>query len=84
MRRRVDPGPLDDGPDRGRGEIIRADRGEGAAVAADRGPDGLDDPGVAERSMEVAAHAPDRMGRSAWPTAAVGDAAASPSGMIAP
>ena len=39
-----------------RREVIGADRRQRAAVAADRRPDGLDDPGVAERAVKVASH----------------------------
>ena len=50
-------GAVDDGPDRGGGEVVGADPGERAAVAPDRRSDGLDDPGLAQGSVEVAGHA---------------------------
>ncbi len=57
IERRVDPGAIDDGPQHGGGEVVRPDGGEGAAVAADRRADGLDDPGIAQRTMQVSGHA---------------------------
>ena len=54
--RGVDADPLDEGGEHRRREIVRPDGRERAAIAPDRGPDGLDDPCVAERSMEVSGH----------------------------
>ena len=54
--RRVDAGAVDDrAQDDGR-EVVRADARERAAVAADRRADGLDDPGLADRSVRVSRH----------------------------
>ena len=53
------PAPLDDRPDHDRGEVVGADARQGAAVAADRRPDGLDDPGLAQGSVQVSGHAAD-------------------------
>ena len=55
----VDPGPVDDRADDDGGEVVGADGRERAAVAPDRGADGVDDPGLAEGSVEVSGHAPD-------------------------
>ena len=54
--RRVDPGPLDDGTQDRRGEVVRADARQRAAVASDRGADRLDDPGLTKRAMQVSGH----------------------------
>ena len=57
--RRVDAGPVDDGAQDERGEVVRPDAGERAAVAADRRADGLDDPGLAKRTVGL--------GLGSWP-----------------
>ena len=55
--RRVEAGAIDDRAQDGGGEIVRPDARERAPVAADRRADGLDDPGLAERTVGRAAHA---------------------------
>ena len=52
----IEPGPVDDRAQHGRGEVVRPNGCQGAAVAADRRPDGLDDPGLAEGSVRVSRH----------------------------
>ena len=51
--RRVDAGPVDDGAQHERREVVRPDARERAAVAADRRADGLDDPRLANGSARV-------------------------------
>ncbi len=53
---RVDAGAVDDGPQDDRRQVVGSDGCQRAAVAADRGPDGLDDPGVAQRPVEDPGH----------------------------
>ena len=60
--RRVDAGTVDEpAQDRG-GQVVGPDAGERAAVATDRGPDGLDDPGFAQGTVQIACHAADGSG----------------------
>src|SRR5439155_15595439 len=58
----IDPGALDDGPDRGRREVVGPYGGERAAVPPDRRPDRLDDPGVANGPTVITGHAIDCRG----------------------
>ena len=52
----VDAGPIDDGAQDERREVVRPDARERAAVAADRRADGLDDPRLADGSAGVSGH----------------------------
>ena len=56
---RFDPGPIDDRPDRERGQVVGPDGREGTAVPPHGGPDGIDDPGLAEGPVRVAGHEAD-------------------------
>ena len=50
---RVDTGPIDDGSQHERREVVRPHGRQRAAVAADGRPYGLDDPGLAEWALQV-------------------------------
>ena len=54
--RRVDAGSIDDRPNDRRRQVVRPNACERPAVAPDGGSDGLDDPGLAERPVEIARH----------------------------
>ena len=47
----IDAGPVDDRAQHGRRQVVRPHGGQGPAVPPDRRADGLDDPGLAERTV---------------------------------